>query len=227
VASPSARRLQRPRWRDGRLLTGLVLILASVALGGHLIGSASKTTGWLSAARPLAAGHVLVAGDLKTVQAHLPAAASGRYFTSAPGSLVGKTLATPVQAGELLAAGALAQPGVAESRIVPVVVRAGRVPALAAGDRVDVYVLTKPTSQPSAATATQGREVRVLTAAVFVSEDLLNSGDTSVQLRVSPGDAITAVAASQSGRVDLVRVDGSTEHQGDPGPSSIDGFGGS
>jgi hypothetical protein len=225
--SPPAKRLERPRWRDGRLLTGVVLILASVALGGHLIGSASRTTGWLSVTRSLSAGHVLVAGDLQTVQAHLPASASGRYFTSAAGGLVGKTLTAPVQAGELLTADALAQSGAAESRIVAIVVRAGRVPALAAGDRVDVYVLTKPSGQSSAASGTQGREVRVLSAAVFVAADVLNSGDTSVQVRVSPGDAITAVAASQSGRVDIVRVDGTSGRSADAGPSSIDGFGSS
>jgi hypothetical protein len=219
--SPTGRRSGRPRWRDARLMTGVLLILASVALGGHLIGSASRTTAWVSVTRSLPAGHVLAAADLSTVQAHLPASTSGRYFATSSG-LAGKTLTTPLQAGELLPAAALAQAPAAEGRIVPVVVRSGRLPALAAGDRVDVYVLAKS----SATTAgPNGREVRVLTAAEFVSADVLSSGDTSLQLRVAPRDAITAVAASQSGRVDIVRVDGSTGQSADAGPSSIDGFG--
>jgi hypothetical protein len=134
----------------------------------------------------------------------------------------------PVAAGELLPAAALTAADQADSRIVPLVVRSGRLPELAAGDQVDVYVLSKSTGTAGAAGSANGREVRVLTGAEFVAEDVLNSGDTSVQLRVTPGDAITAVAASQSGRVDVVRVDGdSTGQAGNPGPSSIDGFGSS
>ena len=226
VHSPPGRRVQRPRWRDTKLLAGVLLILASVVLGARLIGTASRTSGWLSVTRSLPAGHVLVAADLRTVQAHLPASSGGRYFASDRAALIGKTLTSAVAAGELLPAAALAASNKGESRIVPLVVRSGRLPGLAAGDRVDVYVLSK------SAGATNGREVRVLTGAEFVSEDVLNSGDTTVALRVAPRDAITAVAASQSGRVDVVRVDGtdsgssgSSGSSGESGPSSIDGFG--
>ena len=206
-------------------MTGLLLILSSVALGGHLIGGASRTSAWVGVTRSLPAGHVLTASDLRSVQAHLPSSADGRYFSAAPTALVGKTLASPVQAGELLTATSVAKAPVVESRIVPVVVHSGRLPALAPGDRVDVYVLAKSSGTAAAA---NGREVRVLSAAEFVSEDVLNSGDTSVQLRVPPQDAITVVAASQSGRVDLVRLDGRDgDHPASAGPSSVAGFGGS
>ncbi len=221
--SPRGQRTQRPRWRDARLLTGVLLILASVALGGHLIGTASRTAAWVSVTRSLPAGHVLDAGDLRTVAAHLPASTGGRYFSSTE-ALVGKALSSPVQAGELLPADAVARAPRVESRIVPVVVHSGRLPELAPGDRIDVYVLAKSTADAAGA---NGREVRVLSGAEFVSEDVLASGDTSVQLRVPPQDAITVVAASQSGRVDLVRVDGSSDRPSDPGPSTVAGFGGS
>ncbi len=225
--SPRARRLESARWRDPRLLTGLLLILGSVALGGHLIGSATQSTAWVSVSRSLPAGHVLEAADLRAVQAHLPASAGERYFTSAPAALVGKTLTRPIHAGELLPADALTQASRPESRVVPVVVHAGRLPELAAGDRVDVYVLAKTTGQAGGSAAANGREVRVLSGAEFVAEDVLNSGDTAVQLRVAPQDTITVVAASQSGRVDLVRVDGATDHPAESGPTSVAGFGGS
>ena len=70
-------------------MTGLLLILGSVALGGHLIAGASHTTAWVGVTRSLPAGHVLTAADLRAVQAHLPASAGGRYFASAPTALVG------------------------------------------------------------------------------------------------------------------------------------------
>jgi hypothetical protein len=221
-ASPAARRLQRPRWRDARLMTGILLILVSVALGGRLIGTASHTSGWLGVTRSLPAGHVLVAADLRRVQAHLPPSAGGRYFATDPQALVGKTLAFAVTTGELLPANALSASTRTASRIVPLVVRAGRLPVLSAGDRVDVYVLSKPSG------AARDREVRVLADVAYLGQSELSSGDTSVQLRVAPQDAISAIAASRSDRVDLVRVDGDPAGEpGDPGPSSIDGFGGS
>ncbi len=228
--SPAGRRVQRPRWRDAKLMTGVLLILASVVLGARLIGSASRTTGWLSVTHALPAGHVLVAADLRAVQAHLPASSDGRYFASDPSPLIGKTLTSAVAAGELLPAAAVTAASKADSRIVPVIVRSGRLPELAAGDRVDVYVLSKVSGTSGTAGiagTANGREVRVLTGAEFVAEDVLNSGDTSVQLRVAPAEAITAVAASQSGRADVVRVEGNAAQPGDPGPSSIDGFGSS
>lgn len=225
VRSPAGRRVQRPRWRDRKLLTGVLLILASIVLGARLLGTAAHTSGWLSVTRSLPAGHVLVAGDLHTVQAHLPASSGGRYFASDPAALIGKTLSAAVAAGELLPADALAATSKADSRIVPVLVRSGRLPELAQGNRVDVYVLSKAAGTGG---ATNGREIRVLTGVEFVAEDVLNSGDTSVQLRVAPQDALIAVAASQSGRVDVVRVDRDSAAQaGDPGPSSIAGFGSS
>ncbi|HEX4018735.1 MAG TPA: SAF domain-containing protein [Frankiaceae bacterium] len=231
VLSPPASRLARPRWRDGKLLTGVLLVLVSVVLGARLIGSASRTTAWLGVTRSLPAGHVLTAADLRAVQAHLPASSGGRYFATDPAALIGKTLTSPVAAGELLPAAAITAASKAESRIVAVIVRAGRVPQLAPGDRVDVYVLSKAAgtgSSGASGTGASGREVRVLTGAEFVAGDVLNSGDTSVQLRVAPAEAITAVAASQSGRADVVLVDGTSRGgAADSGPSSIDAFGSS
>jgi hypothetical protein len=81
---------------------------------------------------------------------------------------------------------------------------AGRLPALRAGDHVDVYALVK------GAAAGSDREVLVVGGVEFLSGETLGSGDTSAQLRVSVRDAIRVVAASQSERVDLVRVDGGT-----------------
>lgn len=217
-SSPKARRVQRPRWRDSRLLVGVLLILSSVVLGARFVSGATRTSQWLSVTHSLPAGHVLTALDLQRVNAHLPGSASRHYFTAAPPQLVGRTLARSLAAGELLPADGLASGDGRASRVVPLVVKAGRMPALAAGDRLDVYVL----SRLSGGTA---RELRVLTDVEFVSEDPLSTGETSVQLRVEPGDAIAAIAASQSGRVDVVRIDrDAADRSGDAGPASIAAF---
>ena len=220
-SSPSGRRTKRPRWRDTRLLLGILLILTSVVLGARLISSATGSTQWLSVTRSLPAGHVLVAADLRPVKAHLPASASKQYFSADPARLVGRTLGRPLAAGELLASEALASGSGGASRVIPIVVKAGRSPALSAGDHVDVYVLAKGTGSSA------GRELRVLTDVEYVGQDPLSTGEISLQLRVSPADAIRAVAASQSNRVDVVRVDRDAADQpGDAGASSIPAYDG-
>ena len=100
-------------------------------------------------------------------------------------------------------------------------VKAGRSPALSAGDHVDVYVLAKGVG------SSVDRELRVLTDVEYVGEIPLSTAGTSLQLRVSPADAIKAVAASQSDRVDVVRVDRDAADQpGEAGPSSVPAYGG-
>ncbi len=219
LPSPPGRRTHPARWRDSRLLAGVLLILAAVVLGARFVTAATASSQWLRAARPLPAGHVLVDGDLTPVKAHLPAETSRQYFTAVPARLYGRTLSRPISAGELLPADALASGRGAASRVVPVVVKAGRLPTLAPGDRVDVYVLSRPGGDRAA------REVRVLTDVEFVAEEMLSTGEVSVQLRVSPATAIQAIAASQSERVDLVRVDrDAAADPGDPGPADVPAY---
>jgi hypothetical protein len=217
--SPLGRRVQLPRWRDTRLLIGVLLILVSVVLGARLISAATHTTRWLSVTRALPAGHVLVASDLIAVNAHLPTSASSHYFASDPSELVGRTLGRRVAAGEFLPAEGLVSGATGASRVLPLIVKAGRLPALSAGDHIDVYVLSRPEG------AGAGREIRVLTDVEYVGQDALSTGETSVVLRVAPDQAVTAIAASQSGRVDLVRIDADTSNDpGDAGPSSAPAF---
>ncbi len=197
---------------------GVLLILASVVLGGRLVGSATQTSRWLSVTRTLAAGHVLVASDLVSVKAHLPASAGSHYFAADPTQLVGRTLGRPLSSGEFLPAEALASGSSGPSRVLPLIVKAGRLPALSTGDHVDVYVLSRPQG------GGVGREIRVLTNVEYVGQDALSTGETSVVLRVAPAQAATAIAASQSGRVDVVRIDGHGQSDpSDAGPSSVPG----
>ena len=219
--SPVGRRVQLPRWRDTRLLVGVLLVLASVVLGARFISSATRTSQWLSVAKSLPAGHVLEASDLISVKAHLPASVSGHYFAAAPSQLAGRRLGRPLAAGEFLPAEALTAGPSGPSRVLPLIVKAGRMPALAAGDHVDVYVLSRSASGGG------GREIRVLSDVEYVGQDPLSTGETSVVLRVAPEQAVSAVAASQSGRVDVVRIDADAANDpGDPGPSTAPGFDG-
>jgi hypothetical protein len=223
TASPKARRWSRPRWQrlvGGRLLLGVGLMLIAVVVGARVVGT-GDTTRWLASTRTLPAGHVIAAGDLRAVGAHLPQTASQQYSAADPADLVGRTLTRPVTSGELLPAAALSSTSRAPSRVLPLLVKPGRLPTLQPGDRVDVYVLA------AARRGEAANELRVLHDVEFVAADPLNSGDTSVQVRVSPDDAIAAVAASQSERIDVVRIErDAAGSPGAPGSASAPAYGG-
>lgn len=234
-ASPPARRLGRRRWRDSRLLIGVLLVLVSVVVGARVFATADQTRDWVVAGSDLPAGHIVVAGDLASVPARLDGDTSSRYY---PGDrieeLVGATLARPVDAGELVSGADFAGEDAPATRLVPVIVKAGRVPVLVPGDHVDVFVF-QPTGPSVAQTEQQseqaaagggGIEVQVLHDVEFVTEDRLSNGDRSLSLRVPIDDAIRAVAASQSERVDVVKLERDAQGEvGSSGPSTIPGYG--
>src|SRR5262249_41708588 len=150
-----------------RLLVGVLLVLVSVVLGARLFATVDKTERWLAARQDLPAGHVITRADLTQVSARLAGTVASRYYPARrAGDLVSGTLARPVSRGDLLSAGVFAARGAATpTRVVPVIVKAGRAPTLAVGDHVDVFVFQRggatgaaPTSGGTAA----GSELLVL-----------------------------------------------------------------
>jgi hypothetical protein len=238
--SPPARRLTRRRWRDSRLLIGVLLVLVSVVVGARLFASADSTRQWVVARGDLPAGHVIVDGDLTTVPARLDARTSDRYYPGARlRDLTGATLARPVDTGELVSGADFAGRNTQPTRLVPVIVKAGRLPALAPGDHVDIYVFQAgaaavPSSGGQSGTeqrtpapvAGAGAESLVLHDVEFVGLEKLASGDRSLTLRVPIDNAIQAVAASQSERIDVVKLErDSRGGVGSTGPTAVAGYG--
>ncbi len=199
----------------------MLLVLLSVIVGARVVATAGDTASWVTARADLPAGHVLTDADLATASAKLDGPASVRYFRAdSRGALVGRPLVRPVGTGNLLPQDAIAYGPVAPTRVVPVLVKAGRLPSLSPGDRVDVYVLVKG-DRPGT-----DRELLVVGGAEFLGGDVLGSGDTAAQLRVAVPDAVRVVAASQSERVDLVRIDGDAQAVAPAAPTEAPGFGG-
>jgi hypothetical protein len=216
----------------------VLLVLVSVVVGARLFASADATRQWVVARTDLPAGHIVNAGDLATVPAKLDGRTAVRYY---PGSrqddLIGATLARPVNAGELVSGPDFAGENTMPTRLVPVVVKAGRLPGLVPGDHVDVFVFStgaaaaSPTdgNQPAdqaVPAAGAGSESLVLHDVEFVGMDKLASGDRSLTLRVPVDNAIQAVAASQSERVDVVKLERDSRGQvGSTGPTAVPGYG--
>jgi hypothetical protein len=213
-SSPPARRLERPRWLDPRLLVGLFLVLASVAVGSRVVASAEEGELVWSAARDLPAGTTLEAGDMEPTSVRL-AGSTAQYVDAGAAPPTGYVLLRDVTAGELVPAAALATTDAPSShRLVAVPVAPNHFPpGLVRGHRVDVYVTSAAT--PGSAT-TDDAEPRLVLADASVAEVAdgsgafgASSGSVGIVLEVDESDAAAVVAAVATGTIQLVRLPGS------------------
>lgn len=136
---PKASRLQKPAWRDSRLVVGLLLVLASVVLGSFVVAHADDRVAMFAAAGPLVPGHKLTEGDLTRVDVQLGAQAA-RYLSAEQGLAPDRYVLREVRAGELVPASSVGSHGDIEVQPLTLLVDAGSVASLEVGSQVDVYV---------------------------------------------------------------------------------------
>lgn len=205
--SPPAARLRGPRWLDGRLVLGVLLLLVSVVVGANVVATADDTTPVYAVRRPLAQGVTLSGEDVRLVRARLLDGTAEQYVSGAGESPVGRVLGRALAAGELLPFDALLAPERLEpTRRVMVPVEALHSPAsLGDGDLVDVFVTYGAEGRPTTTRALL-RAVRVVSAPRAAGGISGGGGQTGVELTVTPEQAGVLVLALRSGRIDVVRV---------------------
>jgi hypothetical protein len=137
--SPRPRRIATPSWLDVRLVLGIALVLAAVLGGAELFAHARRTYPKVAARRDLASGTVLTPDDLTLVRVQLSGAGRGVYVDRVRDA-VGRTLARPVAAGELLPAGAVT--AVPARTTVTVPLPTGSAPELRQGERIELWAST-------------------------------------------------------------------------------------
>jgi hypothetical protein len=210
----TASRLRPPRWRDRRLLVGVVLVLSSVALGAAVVGRADTTTPMYAASHVLTPGQRLTPEDVHVVRVRLGHQASF-YLAAANGLGSGPVVVRSVQRGELVPASALGPAESVTARPVAVTVPAAAVEGLRAGSLVDVWIARK-----EAGGQTFQLPEPVARSAEVVSVNsgggvLAASSDATLRLLLS-GDLVARVlsAVDNGDRVDVVPVPGSVPGTG-------------
>lgn len=211
--SPKAARLGSPSWLDGRLVLGVLLVLASVLVGAKVLASADTSQEVWVATHDLAPGTVLGDGDLRvgTVQLF---STSPRYIAGA--KPIGYLVQRGVSKDELLPVEALSAPGTdVPRREMAVPVSSGHLPPdLARGEQVDVYVTPDDKAAQRAIAAKQPADAvpRLVLRSVTVARVVRTAGlgasgqDQPVVLDVDPSQVLLLVRALADGRIDLVRV---------------------
>lgn len=134
-----AARVRPPSWRDPRLLIGIVLVLASVAVGARVVTMAAQAEPYFVATRDLTPGDVVGPHDLRVVHARLDAAAGAHLSADrplAPGLLVRR----PVGSGEIVPLAAVGDGSDLRVRPVGVPLTRPLPAAVRKGAAVDVWV---------------------------------------------------------------------------------------
>ena len=211
ASSPRARRLERPRWLDPRLVVGVALVLVAVAVGAKVVGDAERGELVWSASRDLPTGTTLRVDDLQATAVRL-AGSTGEYVDASVEPPSGYVLVRDVAAGELVPAAAVAPAAqVPPRRLVSVPVAVHHFPSgLGRGHRVDVYVMT--TSAPGAATTIAPELVLAGATVAEVAGGAggfgSSGGTVGIVLDVPATDAAAVVAAVATGTIQLVRLPG-------------------
>jgi hypothetical protein len=213
LPKPTAARLQRPSWRDSRLIVGVVLVLLSMTVGAKAIAAADETVPMYAAAASLVPGQPVTQKDVKRVDVQLGVDRQ-RYVAADHDIAPGTFALRDVRPGELLPTSALGTRAAFDLKPVSVPVDGGGASQLSAGSVVDVWVNAK---DASSASEKYGKPVKTLEAApVAHTPDARGSGlgeasgTTSVQIMVPEASVQTLIAAiDQGAKITLVPVPGS------------------
>lgn len=139
LPTPRAARLQRPSWRDSRLVAGVLIVLAATAIGAKVVAAADDTVPMYVAAVAIRPGDRLTAANLRRVDVQL--GDTGRlYLTAAAGAPVDGWARATVAKGQLVPAGAVGSRADIDVQQVAVKVESTSATGLVAGSVVDVWM---------------------------------------------------------------------------------------
>lgn len=215
LTTPTAQRLRKPSWRDSRLLIGLLLVLASTAIGAFVMSRADDRAPMYAAKSGLVAGQPLTADDVVRVDVQLGEAATD--YVSADGGLpADHFVLREVRAGELIPATAVGNREEAMNQPVALQVDATAASTLQVGSVVDVYVnRPEAPAKGSVGRASFAGPERALAGVMVValSEDgrvMGGSGDTRPVQVMVPTDQVQELIGDVDlgAKITLVAVPG-------------------
>ncbi|MFE5310179.1 hypothetical protein [Isoptericola sp. NPDC056605] len=138
LPAPVAARLRRPTWRDPRLVAGVVIVAASVALGSWAVSSAGRTVPVYAADGTLTPGETVDVARLRTVDVRIDA--GSELYLRADEELPEQVVALRVvDDGELVARSALGDAADVDVRSVSVPVDQAMSSRVKAGSAVDLW----------------------------------------------------------------------------------------
>jgi hypothetical protein len=217
LARPVANRLQRPSWRDSRLLVGVVIVLLATALGAKAVASADERVPMYAASVALKPGDKLGSENLRRVDVQV-GDASATYLSAATSIGTDRYVLREVRQGELVPASAVGSPSDLKLQSVTVRVDANSSAALVAGSVVDVWVSDRDPATTQERYLDPTLVLKSVPVAGIPSDQPrfgVSASTAAVHLLV-PRDDVQKIIAAQDkqARVTLVPVPGSARGSG-------------
>jgi hypothetical protein len=204
--SPAGVRLSRRRWRDPRLIIGIVLIAASAVGVAWVVAAADDRVGVWVVSGGVPAGSPVSHTNVTVAEVQVPDLDT--YWSSSDPIPPGLVATRDFADGELLTQAGVTTPDASSIRIVTLPVLRNQMPSdLDVGRRVDVYVVER-----GASGAADGPPQLVLRNAIVssVDGDSGTFGGTSLEVGVAlslPDEQVAKVLDAQArGSLTLVDV---------------------
>lgn len=210
TAGRTGSRLRIRRWREPRLVLGVLLVLGATVLGARLASAGDDSVEYWAVRSSVTPGDVVTRDELEPARIRLSDAVAGNYIRTdeqldapldelvwahelSPGSLVGRRSLVPRSR--------------AASRELPLSVAQGAAPAdLARGDLIDVWVGPGPGDEPGFDAVRVLESARVLRS----GDDAAAAGGSLAQTVLVEVDAdeleTSIISTVATGHVTLVRV---------------------
>ncbi|MFC6155095.1 CpaB family protein [Kribbella jiaozuonensis] len=148
--SAPAQRNRKARWKDSRLVLGVLLVAVTALAGAKLLSSADDTTTIWAAKHDLKVGVPLTDDDLTTVRVRFTSSSDAERYLAADANVKGLVVGRAVDEGEFLPKDAAVAKSDQDRTELPLSVATGRLPSdTAIGDIVDVWVVPKEEGQPA------------------------------------------------------------------------------
>jgi hypothetical protein len=186
--------------QDPRLWLGILFVVLAMIVGQIVITGASARVPAVTLNSNIAQGAVIRESDVSPVQVSVP---TSENLISIPSDVVGKVASTDLFAGDLVSIYSISNGYSSDARSVSVPIRAGHLPQVNPGEKVDIWMT--PTLD---GIALPGPASLIIPNAVIASApEFVDAGmDTSVTVLISKNQVQILVQAMRDGLIDLVAI---------------------
>lgn len=202
--STVAHRLQKPGWKDPKLLVGLALILLSVVSVIGVVRATNQTETFYALARDVPVGQKITVEDLREVDVRLSDSAS-RYMRNTQEIAEGMRAKDFLRSGELLRVDAVTTTDTDQHRKATVVLDSTVVSTFSAGDRVDIWISQKAENKNAYGSPEVVMQSAYISKVTSEESMIGSTGKSAVQLLVTE-DALGKVldATNNESKINLV-----------------------
>ncbi len=186
--------------QDPRLWLGIGFILIAMVAGQLFLSKASARVAAVTVTTDIAQGTLIRETDVAIAQVSIPAT---QNLITMPSDVVGKVAATDLFVGDLIQRHSITESFSPDVRAVSLPIRAGHLPQISRGERVDVWM----TPSLDGLAIPGPAKLIIPNAVIEYAPEFYDSGvDTSVTVLVGRDQVEALVQAMRDGSIDLVSI---------------------